>query len=94
MQRQAESERYAIQKETDAYLHQRVQLAKAEAGAFEKRLEQYRRLKQDNPAILAAIWWDEMSKLFVKMKANGRIDLLDHYLAGNGLDITIFPGKR
>lgn len=88
--RRAEGERYRLQKETDAYMNDRVQLARTEAAAFEQRLEQYRRLRKDNPDILAAIWWDEMGKLFTKMRANGRIDLLDHHLAGDGLDITIF----
>lgn len=91
MRRDTEAVRYALEKDTEAYVNERRQLAQAEADAFSKRLEQYRRLKKDNPDILAAIWWDQMGKLFTRLKANGRIDLLDHHLAGNGLDITIFP---
>ena len=53
-----------------------------------KRLEQYHRLRQANPEILNAIWWEEMSKVFSRLKENGRIDLLDNHLGPDGLDIT------
>jgi len=38
-----------------------------------------------------------MSSLFAKLKEQGRVDLLDKHLAGDGLDITIMPplpGKK
>lgn len=90
LRRRAEADRYQLERETDAYVNRQLELARTEAAAFRQRLEQYRQLQKDNPHILAAIWWDEMGKLFTRMRANGRIDLLDHYLAGDGLDITIF----
>jgi membrane protease subunit HflK len=69
--------------------------AQAEADAFLKRLEQYRRLKQDNPDFLQRVWLDEMSKLFAKLKANGQLDLLDHHLSADGLDfMTIQPPPK
>ena len=50
-----------------------------------------------NPDFLTAIWWDEIGKLFTKLRETGRIDLLDNHLGGDGLDITIappLPGKK
>lgn len=64
--------------------------ATADAEVFRQRLDQYRTLRAANPDVLTAIWWDETAKLLTGMKARGRIDLLDHHLAANGLDITQF----
>jgi membrane protease subunit HflK len=96
MMREAEADRYRSKTATDAYVHEKLELAKAEAERFTRRLEQYRRLQRDNPDFLAALWWDEIGKLLVRLKENGRVDLLDHHLAGDGLDITVFPdsGKK
>jgi hypothetical protein len=55
-----------------------------------KRLQQYRRLRQTNPDVLSAIWWEEMSKVFLRLKEAGRVDLLDNHLGADGLDITQF----
>jgi hypothetical protein len=44
-----------------------------------------------DPNYLNALWWDEMNRLYARMRVNGRIDLLDHRLSGDGLDITQFP---
>jgi membrane protease subunit HflK len=89
--REAEAERFRIQQQIAAYANERRSLAQAEADSFEKRLQQYHRLRQANPDFLAGIWWDEMSKLFARMKDNGRIDLLDNHLGSDGLDITLVP---
>jgi membrane protease subunit HflK len=88
--RAAQIEKVRIEQETAAYERERDRLARAEAERFTKRLEQYRRLKQQNPDILAAIWWDEMGRLLTRMNANGHIDLLDNHLGADGLDITQF----
>src|SRR5262249_30653631 len=85
--REAETQKFQIERETEASVQEKVRLAHAEAQRFEKRLEQYRRLKRDNPNVLAAIWWDEIGQLFRGMKKNGRIDLLDNHLGPDGLDI-------
>jgi modulator of FtsH protease HflK len=89
--RQAQAEKDTIEKMTTAYVKEQLVTARAEAEAFELRLAQYRQLRRDNPHVLAAIWWDEIGKLFTQMKNNGRIDLLDNHLAGDGLDITVAP---
>ena len=36
---------------------------------------------------LRQIWEEERSKLFARLKQNGQIDLLDHHLGANGLDL-------
>ena len=49
------------------------------------------------PYYLNGVWWDEMSRLYARMRASGRLDLLDHHLAGDALDITQFapqPKKK
>ena len=89
--RQADAERYQLERQTAAYVHEQISQAKAEAETFTRRLKQYLHLRQTNPNFLATIWWEEMGKLFTQMKANGRIDLLDNHLGGDGLDITIAP---
>jgi membrane protease subunit HflK len=73
-----------------AYVNERLRLARAEADSFEERRRQYQRLRAANPDFLIALWWEEMGRLFTRMQASGRIDLLDHYLGSDGLDLTQF----
>ena len=89
--REAEADKYRTEQLTAAYVREQKLLARAEADSFDQRRQQYHRMRQENPAFLAGIWWDEMGKLFTTMKENGRIDLLDHHLGSDGLDITLFP---
>jgi membrane protease subunit HflK len=89
--REAEQKGFQIQKQAEAYKIERLRLARADADRFNKRLQTYRQLRKDNPDYLAAIWWDEMGKLFARMKETGRLDLLDNHLGADGLDITTFP---
>ena len=44
-----------------------------------------------NPDYLNALWLDDMTRLYGRMKEAGRIDVLDHYLSKEGLTITQFP---
>jgi membrane protease subunit HflK len=89
--RAAEAERDRIEKLATAYVREQLVLARAEADSFNKRLEQYQRLRKTNPAVLAGIWWDETGRLLQAMKDGGRIDLLDNHLGADGLDITVSP---
>jgi membrane protease subunit HflK len=89
--REAQAEQFRSQRLTAAYAREQRLLAQAEAENFEKRLAQYRELSAKNPYYLNGVWWDEISRLYARMRANGRIDLLDHHLAADGLDITQFP---
>lgn len=87
----AQGDAFHIRSLAAAYANEQDLLAKAEAATFETRLEQYHRLRRENTNYLAGIWWDEMSRLYARMRANGRIDLLDHHLNGEGLNITQMP---
>jgi membrane protease subunit HflK len=89
--REAQTEKFRIEKETESYQTERLRLARAEAERFETRLAQYRRLRQQNPDFLAALWWTEMGKVLDRLRANGRVDLLDSHLGPDGLDITVMP---
>lgn len=91
LQREADSDRYRVEQQTAAQVREQRLLAQAEAESFDKRRQQYHQYRQENPAFLAGIWWDEMGKLFTQLKDAGRIDLLDKHLGGDGLDITVFP---
>jgi membrane protease subunit HflK len=88
---EALGERFRTERQTDAYVQGQRVLAEAEAANFVRRLEQYRRLGKGNPSYLNALWWDEMSRLYARLRQNGRIDLLDNYLGADGLDITQVP---
>ncbi len=92
----ARSERYRLLQLAEAYAHEQRVRAGAEAEAFDKRLEQYRRLRQENPAFLHRIWLDEMGKLLARLKENGQVDLLDRHLSADGLDLTVVqpPPKK
>lgn len=89
--RDAEAEKFRSEQMTAAYVREQRVLAQADAESFEKRLQQYHRFRGENPAFLSSIWWDEMGKLFAQMKENGRLDLMDNHLGGDGLDITVMP---
>jgi len=90
IRREAEMERVKLEQATAAEVKATVALAQTEADSFKRRVQQYQKLRQQNPDILAAIWWDEMSRVFYRMKERGRIDLLDNRLGADGLDITLF----
>jgi hypothetical protein len=36
---------------------------------------------------LAALWWDELGPVFAKLRAAGRLDLLDNHIGPDGLDV-------
>ena len=70
--------------------------ARVDAEAFRKRLAQYRRLRDGNPDVLTALWWDEMGGLFARLRAAGRLDVLDSHVGADGLDVMQFgtPAKK
>lgn len=94
--REAETTQFRLGQQGEAYRAEKLALAKADAESFRNRLDQYRRLRQTNPDILVAIWWEEMGRTLVGMKGRGRVDLLDHHVGPNGLDVTQFlsPKKK
>ena len=64
------------------------------AREVRKRLAQYQELSRHNPDYLNALWLDDMTRLYTRMKDAGRIELLDHYLTSEGLTITQFPLQK
>jgi len=92
---EARSTEVRLLSEANGYREEKLQLARSEADAFSKRVEQYHKLREANPDFLAAIWRDELGKLLTELKSKGRIEILDHYLGAAGLDITQFlPVKK
>lgn len=94
LKRQAQAEENDLRQRADAYARGRISLADADAGAFLARLEQYRRLRQRNPDILTSIWWSELGKLLLSLKANGQVDLLDTRIGADGIDFMQFSRPR
>jgi membrane protease subunit HflK len=87
LMRTARAKAYDTEQTAAAQAHERIAMAKADADSFRKRLEQYRQLRQTNPDILTALWWEELGPVFAKLHAAGRLDVLDHFLGPDGLDI-------
>ena len=89
--RLADAERFRIEQDTAAYVHSRKLLAQRDAERFLERLRQYEIGRKQNPQYLRQIWEEERGKLFARLKQNGQIDLLDHHLGANGLDLITAP---
>jgi membrane protease subunit HflK len=89
--RDAHTERYRLQRQAEAYVDEKLRLARAEAERFDKRRQQYHELRRRNPDFLTALWWQELGKLLARLKENGGIDLLDNRVGPDGLDVTFFP---
>ena len=87
----AQAESYDLARRSKSYADAQVLEAKAEAQAFLRRLGQYRALSRDRGDYLNVLWRDEVTRLFAKLRETGQIDLLDHHLSGDGLNITQFP---
>ena len=96
MRRDAEATAYQLEQQALGSAAGKKAMAKAEADAFKKRLEQYRKLRATNPDVLAAIWWDEMGRVWAGFRGRGRVELLDGRLGPDGLDLTtvVPPPKR
>jgi membrane protease subunit HflK len=91
MKSKMREEIFALQRQTAAYANVKRISATAEAENFNKRLDEYRKLKANNPDYLNTLWLDDMTRLYTRMKDAGRIELLDHFLTSEGLTITQFP---
>jgi membrane protease subunit HflK len=91
--RQARAERYRIEQTTAAYAHNRKLLARRDAERFRLRLEQYRRARVRNPHYLRQIWEEERGRLFARLKDAGKLDLLDHHLGADGLELFTAPPR-
>lgn len=90
----AEAERYRLNQLANAYSREQVLQAAAEARSFTERLQQYREISKTQPNYLNVLWQDEVTRLFTKLKEAGRVDLLDHHLSGDGINVTQFPLRK
>jgi membrane protease subunit HflK len=84
----AQAEAFRLDRSAKAYAREERIKAIAEADSFQRRLAQYRDLSAKNPDYLNAVWLDEMTRIYARMKEAGRIDLLD---LTSDLSITQFP---
>jgi modulator of FtsH protease HflK len=87
----AQADVYHRQRLAEAYGREQKLQSQAEADSFRQRLGQYRALVEKNPQYLNSLWLDEMTRLYARMKAEGRIEMLDDFLGKEGLTITQFP---
>jgi membrane protease subunit HflK len=92
--RLASSERFRIDQSAQTYAHGVKLMADRDAKRFRERLKQYQAAKEKNPDYLRQIWQEERGRLLQKLKESGGIDLLDHRLGENGLELFTAPGKR
>ncbi|MCI0639690.1 MAG: protease modulator HflK [Gemmataceae bacterium] len=88
---EAAGEVFRIRSLASAYVREQRLQAQADAETFLRRWEQYRKLVRQDPHYLNALWQDEMTRLYNRMRESGRIDVLDSFLTGEGLNITQFP---
>jgi membrane protease subunit HflK len=88
---QAKSAAFKTTQLAHAYAQEQRLQSAAEAQSFEKRLEQYCAARRSNPDVLTAMWWDRMGDVFKQLRATGRLDLLDHHLGGDGLNLMQVP---
>lgn len=96
-QRQADTIRYKLEQEASEYRESQLRQARADATEFAAQLAAYREVSNTNPDALAFLWWDEMRKALLGLKARGgRVEPLDAHLGTGGLDVTqlISPRKR
>ena len=89
--RTAEADVYRIGQNAAAYAHNKRLLAQRDAERFLERLRQYEIGRRTNPHYLRQIWEEERGKLFARLKENNQIDLLDHHLSADGLDLFTAP---
>ena len=95
--RQAESLRYKFEQDAEVFKDGQLRQARADATDFNAQLSAYRELKKSNPEALTVLWWNEMNKTLLSMKARGsRVEPLDAYLGPSGLDVSQFiaPKRR
>lgn len=80
-----------LRQSAHSYADEELRKANAEANSFRQRLARFRELPGAESDKLRALWLDEMTRLYARMKQEGRLDLLDHHLTGEGITITQFP---
>ena len=95
--RQADALKYKFEQEATVFRDGQLRQARADADDFLAQLAAFRTLKARDPDALSVIWWAEMQKVLVGIRARGgRVEPLDQHLGKDGLDLTQFltPRKR
>jgi membrane protease subunit HflK len=88
---QAKANAASMAREAGSYAREQRLQALAEAENFGRQLEQYRRLGASDGGYVARLWEDWRGGLLGRMRAERRLDLLDHHIGKDGLDITQIP---
>jgi membrane protease subunit HflK len=91
LRREANMENHYLKQQAKARAGQTVDLAVAQSKGFKNSLSLYHALSKENANYLTMVWWNEMNRMYAKIRETGRIDLLDHLLAPGGLDIWQMP---
>ena len=95
--RQADALKYKFEQEAAVFRDGQLRQARADADDFLAQLAAFSTLKARDPNALSVIWWAEMQKVLVGVRARGgRVEPLDEHLGKDGLDLTQFltPRKR
>ncbi len=94
-ERQALSEKYRLEQLTSAYVESVKDQALAEAQAFRERAEQFQRLRQNNPQLLSAIWWEETEKIIATLREKRATFIpLDRELSQEGISLSVPPAPK
>ena len=89
--RQALADKFRIERLTEAEVRNKRLLAESDAKTFSERLAQVQRIQRDHKDYLAALWLEEMTRIYTAMQEAGRIRLLDGRLSSGGIDIIDAP---
>jgi membrane protease subunit HflK len=77
-----------IEQQTAVYVRDQLLRAKVDVTVFEERLKLYEKAGKDKTSFLRLVWWEEIGRTLTQLGEEGRIDVIDHYLTGDGLDLT------
>ncbi|AWM40221.1 Modulator of FtsH protease HflK [Gemmata obscuriglobus] len=86
---QADALRYRLGQEATEYRESQLRQAGADADDFLAQLAAYRDVRSTNPDALAFLWWDEMRRTMLALRARGgTVRPLDHHLQNGELNLT------
>lgn len=91
LQRQKLSEKNQLLQRAASYAGEKLLEAEADAGRFLTKWNQYRLILQTNPDYLQTLWLEEMTRLYARMSADGRLDLFEHLLEKGSLSLFTSP---
>lgn len=86
---QADALGYRLGQEATEYRESQLRQADADAAEFLAQLAAFRDVRSTNPDALAFLWWDEMRRTMLALKARGgKVRPLDHHLQNGELNLT------